>query len=419
MTQANASRREEYHERSDGAGTRGPLDGVRVLELGTLIAGPFTGRLLGDFGADVVKVEAPSRGDPLRQWGAEGHDGQSLWWAVQSRNKRLITLDLRTENGQQLCRRLAAQSDVLLENFRPGTMERWSLGPAELLELNPRLVYARVSGYGQTGPYAPRAGFASAGEAMGGLRYLNGYPDEPPPRSGVSLGDSLAGMFAMLGIVMALYHRDARGGRGQVVDASIMESCFAMLESVVPEYDRLGQVRERGGTALSNAAPSNIYRSRDHRWMVIAANSDNLFGRLCAVMNREDLCRDGRFADHRSRGENREELDAIIGDWASQRDGAEIDAVLNDNGVVCSPVYSVAEMFEDPHFRARELILRLNDPELGEIAGPGIVPKLSATPGRADTAGSWKLGAANHAVYCDWLGLTDEAIAGLATDGVI
>lgn len=302
MTLANASRREQRLERSDPASTQGPLHGVRVLELGTLIAGPFTGRLLGDFGADIVKVEAPARGDPLRQWGAEGYDGQSLWWAVQSRNKRLITLDLRTESGQQLCRRLAAESDVLLENFRPGTMERWSLGPAELLELNPRLVYARVSGYGQTGPYAPRAGFASAGEAMGGLRYLNGYPDEPPPRSGVSLGDSLAGMFAALGIVMALYHRDARGGRGQVVDASIMESCFAMLESVVPEYDRLGQVRERGGTALSNAAPSNIYRSRDRRWMVIAANSDNLFGRLCAVMEREDLCGDERFADHRSRG---------------------------------------------------------------------------------------------------------------------
>lgn len=254
---------------------------------------------------------------------------------------------------------------------------------------------------------------------MGGLRYLNGYPHEPPPRCGVSLGDSLAGVFAAFGIVMALYHRDGRGGRGQVVDASIMESCFAMLESVVPEYDHLGQVRERGGTALSNAAPSNIYRSRDRRWMVIAANSDNLFGRLCAVMDREDLRQDERFADHRSRGENRDELDAIIGDWASKRDAAEIDVVLNDNGVVCSPVYSVAEMFEDPHFRARELILRLKDPELGEIAGPGIVPKLSATPGRADTAGSWEIGAANHAVYRDWLGLTEGEIGVLATDGVI
>jgi crotonobetainyl-CoA:carnitine CoA-transferase CaiB-like acyl-CoA transferase len=419
MTPANASRPEGRVERSDAASARGPLDGVRVLELGTLIAGPFTGRLLGDFGADIVKVEAPSRGDPLRQWGAKGFNGQSLWWAVQSRNKTLITLDLRTETGQDLCRRLAAESDVLLENFRPGTMERWSLGPAELLELNPRLVYARVSGYGQTGPYAPRAGFASAGEAMGGLRYLTGYPHEPPPRCGVSLGDSLAGMFAALGIVMALYHRDGRGGRGQVVDASIMESCFAMLESVVPEYDHLGLVRERGGTTLSNAAPSNIYRSKDDRWIVIAANSDNLFDRLCAVMDREDLCQAERFADHRSRGENREELDAIIGDWASRRDAAEIDALLNDNGVVCSPVYSVSEMFEDPHFRARELIVRLKDPELGEIAGPGIVPKLSATPGRADAAGSWEIGAANRAVYRDLLGLADEEITALARDGVI
>jgi crotonobetainyl-CoA:carnitine CoA-transferase CaiB-like acyl-CoA transferase len=390
-----------------------------VLELGTLIAGPFTGRLLGDFGADVVKVEAPSRGDPLRQWGAEGYDGQSLWWAVQSRNKQLITLDLRTEKGQDLCRRLAAEGDVLIENFRPGTMERWHLGPADLLECNPRLVYARVSGYGQTGPYAHRAGFASAGEAMGGLRHLNGYPDQPPPRSGVSLGDSLAGMFAALGIVMALYHRDARGGRGQVVDASIMESCFAMLESVVPEYDHLGMVREPGGTALSNAAPSNIYRSRDGRWMVIAANSDNLFGRLCTVMQREDMRADERFADHRSRGTHREELDAIISEWAAQRDAGEIDAVLNDNGLVCSPVYTVADMFEDPHFRARELIVRLKDPQLGELVGPGIVPKLSATPGHADAAGSWEMGADNHSVYRDLLGLSDDEITALAADGVI
>lgn len=398
---------------------KGPLHGIRVLELGTLIAGPFTGRLLGDFGAEVIKVEAPCRGDPMRQWGAEGYEDQSLWWAVQSRNKKLITLDLRAEPGQELCKRLVAASDVLIENFRPGTMERWGLGPADLIPLNPGLVYARVSGYGQTGPYANRAGFASAGEAMGGLRYLNGYPDEPPPRAGVSLGDSLAGLFAAFGIVMALHHRDTHGGRGQVVDASILESCFAMLESVVPEYDRLGMVREPGGTSLTNAAPSNIYLSRDRRWMVIAANSDNLWRRLCRAMEREDLLDDQRFADHRGRGEHRNELDEIISGWAGERDAENIDGVLNEAGVVCSPVFTVADMFEDPHFRAREMIVRLSDPELGEIAAPGITPKLSETPGDASTTGAWNLGAANRRVYRELLGLTDERLSELQENGVI
>jgi crotonobetainyl-CoA:carnitine CoA-transferase CaiB-like acyl-CoA transferase len=415
MTLANASDRTEGVERTDG----GPLAGLKVLELGTLIAGPFTGRILGDFGADVVKVEAPAKGDPMRQWGAEGYRDQSLWWATQSRNKKLITLDLRIERGQELCRRLAERSDVLIENFRPGTMERWGLGPTELLSINPRLVYARVSGYGQSGPYAERPGFASAGEAMGGLRHLNGYPDQPPPRAGVSLGDSLAGLYAALGIMMALRHRDACGGRGQVVDASILESCFAMLESVVPEYDRLGLIREPGGTSLTNAAPSNIYCSRDGKWVVIAANSDNLWRRLCGAMGREDLLADDRFADHRGRGTHRDALDEIIGSWAAERDAAEIDAVLSEAGVVCSPVYTVADMFEDPHFRAREMIVRMDDPELGEIAAPGITPKLSDTPGHAGAAGAWEIGDANSEIYRERLGLTDDEIAGLREDGVI
>jgi crotonobetainyl-CoA:carnitine CoA-transferase CaiB-like acyl-CoA transferase len=415
MTLANASHRTANAERIQG----GPLAGLKVLELGTLIAGPFTGRILADFGAEVVKVEAPAKGDPMRQWGAEGYRDQSLWWATQSRNKKLITLNLRTEPGQELCRRLAADSDVLIENFRPGTMERWDLGPSELLALNPKLVYARVSGYGQTGPYADRPGFASAGEAMGGLRYLNGYPDQPPPRVGVSLGDSLAGLYAALGIMMALRHRDACGGRGQVVDASILESCFALLESVVPEYDHLGLVREPSGTSLTNAAPSNIYCSRDGKWVVIAANSDNLWRRLCGAMGRDDLLQDDRFADHRGRGRHRDELDEIIGGWAAERDAGEIDAVLNEAGVVCSPVYTVADMFEDPHFRAREMIVRMSDPELGEIAAPGITPKLSGTPGEAGVAGAWEMGEANPEVYGKRLGLADDEIARLREEGVI
>lgn len=415
MTLANVPDRKPGTE----ARNNGPLAGLRVLELGTLIAGPFTGRILADFGADVVKVEAPAKGDPMRQWGAEGYRDQSLWWATQSRNKKLITLDLRTETGQGLCRCLAAQSDVLIENFRPGTMERWGLGPEELMAASPRLVYARVSGYGQTGPYAKRPGFASAGEAMGGLRYLNGYPDEPPPRCGVSLGDSLAGLYAALGIMMALRHRDACGGRGQVIDASILESCFAMLESVVPEYDHLGLIREPSGTSLTNAAPSNIYCSRDGKWTVIAANSDNLWRRLCNAIGREDLLDDHRFADHRGRGEHREELDEIISGWASQHDAQEIDTVLNEAGVVCSLVYTVADMFDDPHFRAREMIVHMDDPELGEIAAPGITPKLSETPGDVGAAGAWEMGDANDLVYRQRLGLTNDDMASLREDGVI
>ncbi len=419
MTLANAPHSDERTDQPAEPGPRGPLAGLKVLELGTLIAGPFTGRILGDFGAEVVKVEAPASGDPMRQWGAEGYRDQSLWWATQSRNKKLITLNLRTERGQELCRRLAADCDVLIENFRPGTMERWGLGPEELLDANSRLVYARVSGYGQTGPYAKRPGFASAGEAMGGLRHLNGYPDQPPPRCGVSLGDSLAGIYAALGIMMALRHRDACGGRGQVVDASILESCFAMLESVVPEYDHLGLIREPGGTALSNAAPSNIYLSRDGKWTVIAANSDNLWRRLCEAMDRQDLLDDDRLADHRGRGEHRDELDRIISEWAGKHDAGEIDQLLSEAGVVCSPVYTVADMFEDPHFRAREMIVRMDDPELGEIAAPGITPKLSDTPGDAGAAGAWVMGDANREIYGERLGLTENEIAELKEAGVI
>ncbi len=268
----------------------GPLAGVRVVELGMLLAGPFTGRLLGDMGAEIIKVEPPGQPDPLRDWGHARYEGRSLWWPVQSRNKKCVTLNLREERGQELLLGLAEQSDVLVENFRPGTLERWNLGPEQLWAVNPGLVIARVSGYGQTGPYAPRAGFASVSEAMGGIRYINGFPDEPPPRIHISLGDSLAGMFAVQGILAALYRRDALGGgRGQVVDVSLMEACFALLESMVPEYDRLGIVRGPGGTGLKGVAPSNIFKSSDGTWIVIAANADKVFGRLCEAMGQPEL----------------------------------------------------------------------------------------------------------------------------------
>jgi formyl-CoA transferase len=402
---------------TDGAG---PLAGVRAIELGMLLAGPFTGRLLGDMGAEIIKIEPPGQPDPLRDWGKARYKGRSLWWPVQSRNKKCCTLNLRTERGQELLLGLAARSDVLVENFRPGTLEKWNLGPDRLWEANPRLVIARVSGYGQTGPYGPRAGFASVAEAMGGIRHINGFPGQPPPRMHISLGDSLAGMFAAQGILAALYRRDALGGgRGQVVDVSLMEACFALLESTVPEYDRLGMVRGPAGTGLEGVAPSNIFKSRDGKWMVIAANADKVFGRLCEAMGQPELAGDPKFATHLARGENQEELEGIVAAWAVQHDADEIDRLLNEAGVICGPIYTIADIFEDPQYRARDMLVEHEDPELGTYIGPGIVPKFSETPGEVRWSGTWEEGSHNSEVYGGLLGLSDEAIEQLRADGVL
>jgi formyl-CoA transferase len=402
------------------ANGQGPLAGMRVIELGMLLAGPFTGRLLGDLGAEIIKVEPPGQPDPLREWGKARYNGRSLWWPVQSRNKKCCTLNLRTERGQELLLELVKHSDVLVENFRPGTLEKWNLGPDRLWEVNRRLVIARVSGYGQNGPYGPRAGFASVAEAMGGIRYINGFPGQPPPRMHISLGDSLAGMFAAMGILAAVYHRDVVGiGRGQVVDVSLMESCFALLESTVPEYDRLGIVREPAGTGLEGVAPSNIFKARDGKWMVIAANADKVFRRLCEAMEQPELADDSRFATHLARGENQEEIEAVVAEWAGRHDAAEIDRILNDAGVICGPIYSIADIFEDPQFRAREMLLEHHDPELGTFLGPGIVPKLSATPGTVRWSGTWDEGSHNRDVYEELLGLSVEQIDELRSEGVL
>ncbi len=396
------------------------LDGVRVLELGQLLAGPFCGRLLGDLGAEVIKIESPGKPDPLREWGHARHEGRSLWWAVQSRNKKCVTLDLRSERGQELLLRLAEEADALVENFRPGTLERWGIGPDRLWEVNPRLVIARVSGYGQTGPYAERAGFASVAEAMGGLRHINGFPDEPPPRIGISLGDSLAGLFAAQGVLAALYRRDALGGgRGQVVDVSLMEACFALLEGAVPEFDRLGIVRGPQGTTLKGVAPSNIFRSRDGTWMVIAANNDALFRRLAEAMGRPELADDERFATHLARGERQEELDTVIAAWAAEHDARWLDDTLNAAGVVCGPIYTVADIFADPQFRARDMLVPHHDPGFGEFVGPGIVPKLSETPGEVRWSGTWEEGSHNDEVLGGLLGLSAEERDRLREEGVL
>jgi len=398
----------------------GPLTGLRVIELGTLLAGPFTGRLLGDMGAEIIKVEAPGKPDPIREWGKARYQGRSLWWPVQSRNKKCITLNLRDERGQQLLLRLVEHADVVTENFRPGTLEKWGLGYDALSAVNPRVVLARISGYGQTGPYAERAGFASVSEAMGGIRHLNGFPGEAPPRMHLSLGDSLAGMFAAQGILSALYWRDvAGGGVGQVVDVSLMEAAFALLESTVPEYDRLGIVRGPQGTNLKGIAPSNIFRSRDEKWIVIAANADNVFARLCEAIGRPELATDEKFATHLARGEHQDEIEGIVADWAVLHDAAEIDRVLNEAGVICGPIYTIADIFEDPQFQAREMLLEHHDPGFGSYIGPGIVPKLTRTPGAVRWSAPWEEGSHNDEIYGELLGLGEDELAPLREDGVI
>jgi crotonobetainyl-CoA:carnitine CoA-transferase CaiB-like acyl-CoA transferase len=398
----------------------GPLAGVRVVELGMLLAGPFAGRLLGDMGAEIVKVEPPGQPDPLRDWGKARYEGRSLWWPVQSRNKKCVTLNLREEEGQKLLLRLVQHSDVLVENFRPGTLEKWGVGPEQLWEANPKLVIARVSGYGQTGPYAPRAGFASVAEAMGGMRYINGFPGEPPPRIHLSLGDSLAGMFAVQGILAALYRRDALGGgRGQIIDVSLMEACFALLESTVPEYDRLELVRGPGGTGLVGVAPSNIFKASDGKWMVIAANADRVFQRLCTAMGQSELADDPKYATHTARGENQAELEGIVAEWASRHTAAEIDRLLNEAGVICGPIYTIADIFEDEQFRAREMLVKHVDPEFGEYVGPGIVPKFSETPCEVRWSATWEEGSHNRDVYGGLLGLSDDELARLKQVGVL
>jgi formyl-CoA transferase len=403
----------------DSAGP-GPLAGIRVLELGQLLAGPFAGRMLGDLGAEIIKVEAPGQPDAIRDWGKAKYQGRSLWWPVQSRNKKCITLDLRHERGQELLLELVKRADVVTENFRPGTLERWNLGFDRLSATNPKIILARISGYGQTGPYAARAGFASAAEAMSGMRYINGFPGEPPPRMHLSLGDSLAGMFAAQGILAALYWRDALGGgKGQVVDVSLLESCFALLESTVPEYDRLGLVREPGGTHLKGIAPSNIFKSEDGKWMVIAANQDNVFKRLCDAIGRPELKDDPRFATHLARGENQDEIEGIVADWAAAHPAAEIDRVLNDAGVICGPVNTIADIFDDEHFWARDMLLEHEDPEFGTYIGPGITPKLSETPGSVRWSATWEEGSHNREIYAGLLGLSDEEMEELRDWGVI
>jgi succinyl-CoA---D-citramalate CoA-transferase len=394
-----------------------PLGDLRVLELGQLLAGPFCGQLLGDFGAEVIKVEDPGRGDPMRQWGREKPHGMSLWWPVVARNKKSVTANLRDPRGQELVRRLAARSDVLLENFRPGTLERWGLGPERLWEINPDLVITRVTGFGQTGPYAPRAGFGSIGEAMGGIRYVTGDADRPPSRAGVSLGDALAATFAALGTLVALHARQ-RTGRGQVVDSAIYEAVLALMESLLPEWELAGYQRERTGSVLPNIAPSNVYPTSDGELILIAANQDSVFRRLTEVMRQPALAADERYATHGARGANMADLDGLVAAWTSGQKAEGLLEQLHAGGVPAGRIYQARDMFSDQHFAAREAIVRLAHPELGELPMQNVFPRLSATPGRVRRPGPG-LGEHNDDVYRGLLGLGDGEMTELAAARVI
>ena len=396
--------------------TPGPLADLRVIELGTLIAGPFCGQLMGDFGAEVIKVEAPGQGDPMRQWGRAMPGGKSLWWPVIARNKKAVTLDLRQSDGQAILRELVAKSDVLIENFRPGTLEKWNLGYDVLAAVNPRLIMVRVSGYGQTGPYAHRAGYGGIGEAMGGLRYIVGDPATPPARVGISIGDSLAATFALVGTLAALHHRE-RTGRGQVVDSAIYEAVLNMMESVVTEYDKTGYIRERTGAILPKLAPSSVYPTTDGS-VLIAGNQDTVFQRLAKAMERPELARDPRYATHHARGEHQQEPDELIADWSCRRSSAEVLELMEHHGVPAGRIYRAPEMFADPQFQARESIIGVPHPDFGALRMQNVAPKLSETPGSIRSP-SPEPGQHNEEVYRDLLGYDAARLADLRARGII
>jgi len=395
----------------------GPLCDITVVELGTLIAGPFCGQILADFGATVIKIEDPKGGDPMRAWGRSLPKGQSPWWPVIARGKQSVALNLRAPRGQAIARRLIAGADVLIENFRPGAMEKWALSYETLAADNPGLIMARVSGFGQTGPYAARAGYGLIGEAMGGLRAITGESDRPPARVGLSIGDSLAAMHAAMGVMMALHAR-SRTGRGQVVDAAIYESVLAMTENMVSEYDLTGYVRERSGSVLPGIAPSNVYPTRGGEGILIGGNGDGVFARLCEAMGAPRLKDDPRYRDHASRGAHQAQLDALIGEWTGKRTLDGLLALLEAHGVPCGRIYRAPDMLADPQFAAREAIVEVDHPVFGKVKMQNVFPKLSDTPGAVRWPGP-ALGEHTNALLGERLGLSEAEIAALRAEGVV
>jgi crotonobetainyl-CoA:carnitine CoA-transferase CaiB-like acyl-CoA transferase len=397
----------------------GPLAGITVVEMGQLIAGPFCGQLLGDMGADVIKLEPPGDigkggGDPMRVWGRGEHP---LWWEVIARNKRAVSCNLRLAQGQQLARDLIATADILIENFRPGTLEKWGLAPETLHAQNPGLIIVRMSGYGQSGPYSARAGFGGIGEAMGGWRAIVGDPDRPPSRMGVSIGDSLAATYGAFGALAALNHRHATG-KGQIVDSALYESVLQVMEALVPEYAALGHVRERSGSVLAGIAPSNVYPCRDGDYL-IGANQDTVFGRLCQAMGQPELAQDPRYVNHVARGQHQAELDALIGQWTQTLTVQELEERMVAAGVPAGRLYRPQDMLDDPHFQAREAIIGVPHPRWGEVKMQNVFPKLSATPGKVRRRAPETIGQDNDAVYGERLGLDATALADLKARGVI
>lgn len=394
----------------------GPLSGVRILELGSFIAGPFAGQLLADYGAEVVKIEPPETGDPMRRWGIT-KDGESLWWPAIARNKKSVTVDLRSERGQEVARDIAASCDVVLENFRPGTLRRWGLDYESLRAVNPGIVVVHVSGFGQTGPNAGQAGFGSVAEAVGGIRYTTGSPDDTPARSGVSLGDSLAALFAVIGTLAALTER-AKSGRGQEVDVAIYEAVFALMESTLADYHVGGVMRSRSGSVLSGVAPSNVYPTADGAEVVIAANADSVFGRLAGAMGRPELATDPRFATHQARGAAMAELDALISEWTSTCDAEGLIEDLQQHGVPVGRINTAASILTDAHFAARDMILWRRTSNGTELPMNGVVPKFSRTPGEIDQIGP-PLGAHTEAVLTTLANVDGRRLEDLRADGVL
>jgi len=396
---------------------RRPLDGIRILEMGQLIAGPFTTSVLGYFGAEIIKIEPPKGGDPLRVWRVLDDEGTSYWWRAMARNKKSVTLDLRTEEGRKIAKEIALKADVLVENFLPGRMEEWGLGPDELKKDNPKLVYARVSGYGQTGPYATKPGYASVCEGFGGFRYVNGFPDRPSVRPNLSLGDTLASLHAVIGILLALVERGKMNGTGQVVDVAIYEAVFGVLESVVPEFDGTGLVREPSGSTLTGIVPTNVYRSKDGQQIIIGGNGDSIFKRLMTVAGREDMAYDPELENNAGRVKHEKQIDEALAAWTATLDGEEIIRRLEDVRVPVGPIYSVRDIMKDPQYQAREMI------ESVEIDGkplkiPAIAPRLADTPGRTDWPGP-SLGEHNEEVLNGLLGMDKDAINTLRDKGIV
>ncbi len=391
----------------------GPLSDLKVIEMGQLIAGPFCGQLLGDMGAEVVKIEPPGAGDPMRGWG----QAAPVWWEVIGRNKKSVSLNLRDPEGQALARRLIAQADVLIENFKPGTLESWGLSPDALRAEHPTLIVARMSGYGQTGPYSDRAGFGGIAEAMGGWRRLVGDPDRPPSRMGVSIGDSLTASYGAMGVLAALHHRE-RSGQGQIIDAALYESVLQVMESLITEYSAVGFTRERSGPILPGIAPSNVYPCADGEYM-IGANGDSLFRRLAEAMGRPQLADDPRYATHEARGRNQAELDALIADWTQTLTVAELEALMLAKGIPAGRLYAPRDMVEDPHFRAREAILDVANPKWPGLKMQGVFPKFSATPGAVRGLAPQSVGEHNAEILGGRLGLSPADLESLKARGVV